>query len=769
MRHPLSIRALLLLTVGVLTALIALLVANEVYQQWERLEKIHTLKTATLVSDPLFDVMERLSVERDMAYSLLFNDDPAFAQTLHPRLENSRKEADAALTATLQALSTYDFPGLKEQIQTCRTQFAALQKTRRQIDNALTLPLDKRNPTLPDRWFDEVTAMTLQTENVWLEFIKHFREVDPVVSLQMRFKYDLRAIMENSGRERALIGRLIVQNADATPTERAKLLRWQGAVDEAWIAADSLAEQGKLYPAITLAFKEAKSHYDNVYGMVQDIFYVPGTQHGANYPFAADFWFELSEETTDSFYELKNAVIKETHGYLDALEARAQRVILWHAILLILTFMLCFYSFYVITYRVIRPINGIVAALLAAMQGKPVSMPKITNAEDEIGKLAQVLHAFQRNANLLIAIVASSDDAIISKTMDGIITSWNASAERLFGYNAAEMIGQHINLIIPPERRKEEQQIIAQIRQGKPVEHFETMRMDKHGRYIHIALTVSPIRDATGNVIGASKTARDITARKKAEAELIHYTHALERSNRELDDFAYIASHDLKEPLRGIHNHSRFLLEDNADKLDAESVKKLNRLVYLSQRMERLVNDLLYFSRLGRQELAIQKTDINEVIHDIENTLDHFLVEHKARISIPVPLPIITCDKPRVTELFRNLITNAVKYNDRPEKTVEIGFLSTYASPQGIPYKNVFYVKDDGKGIAREFHEEIFRIFKRLQNSTGIEDGTGVGLTFVKKIVERHGGKIWLESEPGRGTTFYFTLEGSNDDTAKII
>jgi light-regulated signal transduction histidine kinase (bacteriophytochrome) len=221
----------------------------------------------------------------------------------------------------------------------------------------------------------------------------------------------------------------------------------------------------------------------------------------------------------------------------------------------------------------------------------------------------------------------------------------------------------------------------------------------------------------------------------------------------------------LKEPLRGIHNHSRFLLEDNEEKLDTESVGRLNRLVFLSQRMERLVNDLLYFSRLGRQELAVQPTEIGEVIADVESTLDHFLEERSARIVMPLVLPTIVCDKPRVTELFRNLITNAAKYNDKAEKIIEIGFLDSKKTADGAAMKNVFYVKDNGLGIVPEFHQEIFRIFKRLQAPQGPEEGTGVGLTFVKKIVERHGGQIWLESEPGNGTTFYFTLEASKNDS----
>jgi light-regulated signal transduction histidine kinase (bacteriophytochrome) len=295
---------------------------------------------------------------------------------------------------------------------------------------------------------------------------------------------------------------------------------------------------------------------------------------------------------------------------------------------------------------------------------------------------------------------------------------------------------------------------------GTPGREVSARRKD--GSIFPIDLSISSFVSDDGRHF--SGIIRDITARKEAELALATYTHALERSNKELDDFAYIASHDLKEPLRGIHNHSRFLLEDNTDKLDEESVGRLNRLVFLSQRMERLVNDLLYFSRLGRQELAIQAADLNIVIADIESTLEHFLGERSARIVTAEKLPVVTCDKPRVTELFRNLITNAVKYNDKAEPTVEIGYLPSKSGPDGAVRKKVFFVRDNGLGIQPEFHQEIFRIFKRLQASKEPEEGTGVGLTFVKKIVERHGGEIWLESEPGKGTTFYFTLEASRHE-----
>jgi chemotaxis family two-component system sensor kinase Cph1 len=241
---------------------------------------------------------------------------------------------------------------------------------------------------------------------------------------------------------------------------------------------------------------------------------------------------------------------------------------------------------------------------------------------------------------------------------------------------------------------------------------------------------------------------------RKAD-ELARINIELARSNSELDAFAYIASHDLKEPLRGIHNYSNFLIEDYADVLQAEGVSKLQTLVRLTQRMEDLINSLLHFSRLGRVELTLQKTDLNELVNSVIDILNISLKETEVDIRLPRPLPSVYCDPVQMSEVFSNLISNAIKYNNKPNKLVEVGFLDTALNK---PEYIVFYVKDNGIGIKEKHFDAIFRIFKRLHPLNKYGGGTGAGLTIAKKIVERHNGEIWVKSTYGEGSTFYFTL-----------
>ncbi|WP_233744850.1 ATP-binding protein [Leptodesmis sichuanensis] len=267
--------------------------------------------------------------------------------------------------------------------------------------------------------------------------------------------------------------------------------------------------------------------------------------------------------------------------------------------------------------------------------------------------------------------------------------------------------------------------------------------------------------------------------------ELARINIELERSNTELDAFAYVASHDLKEPLRGIHNYANFLIEDYGHVLSEDGVSKLQTLVRLTQRMEDLINSLLHFSRLGRVELNLQRVDLNTVVKNVLDVLS-ISKEPEVKIRIPRPLPTVLCDRIQVAELFTNLLSNAMKYNNKAEKWVEIGFLegsrelgvgnrdkrgkedredgggtsSSSPSPSPSPPPTpIFYIRDNGIGIRDRHLDNIFRIFKRLHGPSQYGGGTGAGLTIAKKIVERHGGRIWVESTYGEGSTFYFTLQ----------
>ncbi len=532
-----------------------------------------------------------------------------------------------------------------------------------------------------------------------------------------------------------------------------------------------------------------------------------------------------------------------------------------------------------------------------------------TNTDIEDRKRAE------QDAAQLAAIVTSSGDAIISKDINGVITSWNRSAERLFGYTATEAIGRPVTLLIPPERLDEEPAILARIRRGETIEPYETVRRRKDGALIDVALTVSPMRDATGTVFGASKVVRDITDRKRAEeavhasevrfrtltdtvpqmvwqadpqgqptyfnrrwyeytgrelhsrqssvwcTDLLHpddrervlttwnlavvkqpdeYTeefrllresdgeyrwlmsvavplrdssgrvdewvgtltdiddqkrHAetlermvrertvdlaveieerkaaeqqvrsiaaeLQRSNGELEQFAYIASHDLQEPLRKIQAFGDRLVTKCRAELSDTGKEYVDRMLTAAGRMRRLIDDLLSFSRVTTQQREFTRIDFTKLVQEVVADLDERLLQTQGTVEVG-PLPDLEADPSQMRQLFQNLIANAVKFH-RPgvPPVVEIrGEIVTHppATSEGepIPMARVI-VKDNGIGLDEKYLDRIFEVFQRLHGKHKYE-GTGVGLAICRKIVERHSGTITAQSREGEGATFIVLL-----------
>ena len=237
----------------------------------------------------------------------------------------------------------------------------------------------------------------------------------------------------------------------------------------------------------------------------------------------------------------------------------------------------------------------------------------------------------------------------------------------------------------------------------------------------------------------------------------------LARSNEELDAFAYVASHDLKEPLRGIHKYAHQLMENAAQSGDDER-RKLDGLMRLTLRMDSLLDSLLHFSRVGREELTLEKVDFNELLAEAIEMIGSRTTDGRSEIVTPRPLPPVWCDRVRFREVLVNLLSNALKYNDKDFKRVEVGYLEPGRQDEraGFPVEvagqTVYYVRDNGIGIQPKHFEQVFKMFKRLHGREEFGGGTGAGLTIVRKLVERHRGQVWPESGPGAGTTFYFTL-----------
>ncbi len=353
----------------------------------------------------------------------------------------------------------------------------------------------------------------------------------------------------------------------------------------------------------------------------------------------------------------------------------------------------------------------------------------------------------EKKQAMLAAIIDSSEDAIISKTLTGRITSWNKAAEKLFGYTEQEVIGKHISILLPEERLKEEDLIISRIMAGDTVDHFPTVRKTKDGKEIDISLTISPIRDRQNNIIGASKIARDISKQKETEQALKDTNLELQKLNIYKDQFIGLASHELKTPLTTIQAYFS-LIERYPERSGEFTVKGQRQLT----RLTNLINDLLDVSKIQTGKLAIQRAPCS-LLGMIHNTIE--AVQSSSRSHTIVPeLPdvdtIINIDELRIEQVLINLLTNAIKYSPRADTVI----IRAHTTPADV----IISVHDKGHGLTKTDIGKIFTRFYRVNNPDSVASGLGIGLHISQHIVAQHGGKIWVESEPGKGSVFYFSI-----------
>ncbi len=352
----------------------------------------------------------------------------------------------------------------------------------------------------------------------------------------------------------------------------------------------------------------------------------------------------------------------------------------------------------------------------------------------------------------LADIVEASDDAIIGKALDSTIVTWNTGAERLYGYTAAEAVGRSVAMLIPPDHPDELAELMGAVARGESITQYETERVRKDGSRVPVSVTISPIRDRSGAVTSASVIARDITARVRAEEALARSNAELERSNAELQQFAYVASHDLQEPLRTIASYLQLLKRRYAGKvLDESADEYIAFAVDGAKRMQALIQAVLAYSRVGTHGKDFAPLDARALVARALANLDARLAETGAQVAVDEDLPMVWGDDTQLGQLFQNLIGNALKFV-RPGETPRV---AVTAERRGAEW--AFAVRDNGIGLPPEQAERIFGMFQRLHTRDEYE-GTGIGLSVCKRIVERHGGRIWVESRPGQGATFLFTL-----------
>jgi two-component system sensor kinase FixL len=364
----------------------------------------------------------------------------------------------------------------------------------------------------------------------------------------------------------------------------------------------------------------------------------------------------------------------------------------------------------------------------------------------------------------LAAIVESSSDAIIGKTLDGTIFTWNPGAEKLFGYSAREAIGRHISIVIPADRKDEVPEILDRIGRSESTENYETVRLNKEGGEIDVSLTVSPIKDSGGAVIGASTIARDITEQKRAEAQLKAMTADLLQSNRELQDFASVASHDLQEPLRKIQTFADDLAENNMSGLNDENRDTLRRIQNAAGRMQRLINDLLSLSRITSRAQPFARVDLNNIAREVLSDLEVLIQKTGGRVDLS-EIPTIDAEPLQMRQLFQNLIGNALKFNSPGRAPIVrvhgelIGGEERPASGSEGQTQQLCQItfEDNGIGFNEKYVDRIFAMFQRLHGRNEYE-GTGMGLAICRRIAEHHGGSITARSTPGRGSTFTVTI-----------
>jgi PAS domain S-box-containing protein len=354
-----------------------------------------------------------------------------------------------------------------------------------------------------------------------------------------------------------------------------------------------------------------------------------------------------------------------------------------------------------------------------------------------------------------VAIVTSSEDAIVGVNLDGMIASWNPAAERMFGYSAQEITGQPGPILCPDDRMAEFTSVLSAIARGEHVAHYQTTWRRKDGSAIPVSVTVSPVRENGGKLIGISSIARDITEQRRSESDLRRHAEELERTNQNLEAFSYTVSHDLRAPLGAVAGYSEALLDECREVLGDTGRCYAERIKAVSEEMTALIDDLLRISRVTQAELQLEAVDLSAEVAALAGELHARDPGRRVKVTIQDGVRVRT-DRSLIRTVVRNLLDNAWKFTSgRDGALIEFGIIPAAMG------RMCCYVRDNGAGFDPAYAGQLFRPFQRLHAAHDFP-GHGIGLASVKQIVERLGGDVRAESEPGTGATFFLVLDNKD-------
>lgn len=410
---------------------------------------------------------------------------------------------------------------------------------------------------------------------------------------------------------------------------------------------------------------------------------------------------------------------------------------------------------------VMRDGNGKAVRLMGADRDLTPMMRQQAEYNLRLAALEQANRELQKQEGRFRSLVESAPDAVVITNKDGKIILVNAQTEALFGYARNELIGLPVETLIPKRYREHHPEYRHKYHSSphaRPMgSGMELFGLKKNGEEFPVEISLNVMQTEEGRLVSAA--IRDVTAQKhaaeeikNANARLTHQAEELEKSNLELQHFAYVVSHDLQTPLRSISGFVQLLQQQYGDKLDEQATEWIRRTVLNTQRMQTLIRDILAYSRVEARVNAFTLFNLKEVCDEAIDVLRDSIRESDAQIHFE-DLPEITGDRPQIAQLLQNLIGNAMKY--RGTSTPHINVMCKDAVSEWV-----ITVKDNGIGIAPEHFQRIFDVFQRLHTQKAIP-GTGIGLSICRRVVLRHGGRIWVESEPGKGSSFYFTIPKS--------